>query len=106
MDVPGKAIKNFEARASAQLPSGAKGWRLMVNVEDFRAGTFGVSFSCMDELPECCFRCWHLIHEESQVCFCEAPFYYYCCYSWPDKLTQTIPPCLAGGEEKGTPEEG
>ena len=66
----------------------------MVNLEDFRAGSFGVPFSCADELPECCCRCWYLAYEELQVCFCEAPFYYYCCYSWPDKLTQTMPPCL------------
>ena len=59
----------------------------MTNSEDFRAGTFGVPFSCADELPECCFTCWYLSYEESQVCYCEAPFYYYCGYSWPaDKL--------------------
>jgi hypothetical protein len=28
------------------------------------------------------------------VCFCDAPFYYYCGYSWPDKLTQVVPACL------------
>jgi hypothetical protein len=78
----------------------------MVDLEEFRAGRFGVAFSCMDELPECCFRCWYLVHEESQVCFCEAPFYYYCCYSWPDKLTQTIPPCLTRAEEKEVSEKG
>ena len=70
----------------------------MVNLEEFRAGSFGVPFSCADELPACCFRCWYLIHEESQVCYCEAPFYYYCCYAWPDKLTESIPPCLAETE--------
>ena len=74
----------------------------MVNLEEFRTGSFGVPFSCADELPACCFRCWHLIHEESQVCYCEAPFYYYCCYSWPDKLTESIPPCLAEAEDQGS----
>jgi hypothetical protein len=98
--------KLLNAPAFAQLLSRAKGITLMVKVEDFRSGTFGVSFACVDELPACCFRCWYLIHEESQVCFCEAPFYYYCCYSWPDKLTQTVPPCLAEGAEPGIAEEG
>jgi len=78
----------------------------MVNLEDFRAGSFGVPFSCADELPECCFRCWYLAYEESQVCFCEAPLYYYCCYSWPDKLTQTMPPCLPAAAATETSAEG
>ena len=78
----------------------------MVDLEEFRAGSFGVAFSCMDELPECCFACWYLVHEESQVCFCEAPFYYYCCYSWPDKLTQTSPPCLTRAEVKEASDKG
>ena len=72
----------------------------MTNLEEFRAGTFGVPFSCADELPEGCFTCWYLSYEESQVCYCEAPFYYYCSYSWPDKLTQTLPPCLAAPENE------
>jgi hypothetical protein len=42
-----------------------------------------------------------LIHEESPVCFCEAPFYYVCCYSLPDKLTQTVPPCMPGEGGQG-----
>lgn len=68
----------------------------MIKLEEFRAGLFSVPFACADELPEYCFRCWYLIHEESPVCFCEAPFYYICCYSLPDKLTQVVPPCLTG----------
>ncbi len=78
----------------------------MLNLEEFRGGSFGVPFSCADELPECCSRCWFLAYEESQVCHCEAPFYYYCCYSWPEKLNQAVPPCLTAAEEKATPEEG
>lgn len=75
---------------------------IIFNLEEFRAGSYGVPFSCAEELPACCFQCWYLIHEESQVCYCEAPFYYYCCYSWPDKLTQTIPPCLEEAKGLGT----
>ena len=46
----------------------------MTNLEEFRAGIFGVPFSCAGELPDCCFQCWYLSYEESQVCYCEAPF--------------------------------
>ena len=66
----------------------------MFKLDDFRAGLCGLPFSCADELPRCCERCVYLIWEESAVCFCDAPFYYYCAYSWPDKLTETVPPCL------------
>jgi hypothetical protein len=66
----------------------------MVNLDEFRTGQFRVPFACADELPPCCFRCLYLLHEESLVCFCDAPFYYFCAYSWPDRLTQTVPPCL------------
>ena len=66
----------------------------MFRLDDFRAGLVRLPFSCADELPRCCERCWYLCHEESPVCYCEAPFYYYCAYSWPDKLTDAVPPCL------------
>ena len=59
----------------------------------FRAGQFGVPYGSKDELPPCCFDCVYLLVEEFTVCFCES-FYYYCAYSWPDKLTHSIPPCL------------
>ena len=36
----------------------------------------------------------YLIYEEFTVCFVEDPFYYYCAYNWPDKLTDQVPPCL------------
>jgi hypothetical protein len=65
----------------------------MFNLEAFRAGQCGLPFSSADELPDCCLTCVYLLYEEHTVCFCEA-FYYYCGYSWPDKLTQVIPPCL------------
>lgn len=72
----------------------------MFILAEFRAGQYGVPFSDADELPAGCFRCVYLLHEESPVCFCDAPFYYYCGYAWPDKLTQTAPPCLEAKAEE------
>jgi len=69
----------------------------MFNLNEFRAGQYRLSFAGSEDLPDCCFRCVYLCHEESSVCFCDSPFYYYCCYSWPDKLLHATPPCL---EEK------
>lgn len=69
----------------------------MFILEEFRAGRFGVPFSQAEELPPCCFECPYLMHEENPVCFCQQPFYYYCVYSWPDKLTDTPAPCLSPG---------
>jgi hypothetical protein len=66
----------------------------MFKLDEFRAGLYGLPFSCADELPRSCERFVYLIWEESTVCYCDAPFYYYCAYSWPDKLTETVPPCL------------
>lgn len=66
----------------------------MINLEEFRTGQHGIPISCQDELPACCRNCVYLCYEEWTVCFCDAPFYYYCSYSWPDKLQQAVPPCL------------
>jgi hypothetical protein len=52
-----------------------------------------VPFSCGDELPECCFACVYLLSHETDACLCDSQLYF-CAYSWPDKLTQTVPPCL------------
>jgi hypothetical protein len=52
-----------------------------------------VPFSCGDELPECCFACVYLLSHETDACLCDSGLYF-CGYSWPDKLTQTVPPCL------------
>ena len=65
----------------------------MFNLDDFRAGQYGMSSSCGDELPAVCFSCVYLCHSESAGCWCDS-FYYFCAYTWPDKLTQTEPPCL------------
>lgn len=63
-------------------------------MDEFRSGQCGLPFACADDLPDCCRACVYLIYEESTVCFCDAPFYYYCSYSYPDKITRTVPPCL------------
>ncbi len=66
----------------------------MINLHEFRAGQYSVPFCCGDELPECCFACVYLLSTESEGCLCDSGFNYFCGYSWPDKLTDTIPPCL------------
>jgi hypothetical protein len=66
----------------------------MFDLAQFRAGLYSVAGSAQDEMPECCFSCVYLAADEASVCFCES-FYYFCAYSWPDKLTSTIPPCLS-----------
>ncbi len=65
----------------------------MFVLEEFRAGKFSWPLSRVDELPECCGRCVYLQADEATVCFCES-YYYFCAYSWPDKLTEVEPPCL------------
>jgi hypothetical protein len=66
----------------------------MINLHEFRAGQYSVPFSCGDELPECCFACVYLLYDETDACLCGSQFNYFCGYSWPDKLTNTVPPCL------------
>jgi hypothetical protein len=66
----------------------------MINPDEFRTGQFSVSFCCGDEIPECCFSCVYLLYEETDACLCDSQFSYFCGYAWPDKLTDTVPPCL------------
>jgi len=66
----------------------------LFTLAEFRAGKFSLPSSEADELPPCCSACLYLLAEEAGLCFCDSPFYYLCAYSWPDKLTQTVPPCL------------
>lgn len=63
------------------------------DLAEFRAGMYSVPSSSADELPPSCFNCIYLVSDEATVCFCDS-FYYFCAYSWPDKLTDTQPPCL------------
>ena len=50
-----------------------------------------------------CRACPYPLSEKFTVCFCDAPFYYYCGYRWPDKETQGEPRCLATGPPRSTP---
>ena len=68
----------------------------MIKVEDFRAGREGVPFSCVDEIPECCFRCSFLVYQEAA---CSLP-YYFCGYSLPDRINQDEPACLGENLER------
>ncbi len=69
----------------------------MENINDFRAGAYSMPGGDADELPDCCFRCVYLQAKEFSVSHGDS-FYYFCAYSWPDKLTQTEPPCLKDEE--------
>ncbi len=62
----------------------------MVKVEDFRAGLEGLPHSCVDEIPDCCFRCHYLVYQEAA---CALP-YYFCGYNLPDRLTTDQPACF------------
>ncbi len=68
----------------------------MINPSEFRSGLFSIPCSSGDDLPECCFTCVYLLQDEATVCFCDAS-YYFCAYSWPDKLTHVVPSCLQEG---------
>jgi hypothetical protein len=70
----------------------------MINLHEFRSGQFSVPFSCGDELPECCFACVYLLYDNAGSCLCGSGFNYFCGYAWPDKLNQTVPPCLLDPE--------
>jgi hypothetical protein len=63
---------------------------IMVKVEDFRAGLEGLPFSCVDEIPDCCFRCRYLVYQEAA---CALP-YYFCGYNLSDRITDDQPACL------------
>jgi hypothetical protein len=69
----------------------------MFKIDEFRAGLYGLSFTEAEELPGVCFTCVYLCHQESGGSLCCSPMFYFCAYSWPDKLTQTVPPCLEAG---------
>ena len=91
---PGEYFTDVPYSKTDTAPERRGRLQAMFILEEFRAGQYSLPFACANELPQCCCRCVYLLHEESNVCFCEAPFYYYCGYSWPDRITQTIPPCL------------
>jgi hypothetical protein len=65
----------------------------MDNLDEFRAGGFSLPGGDGDELPDCCFRCVYLQTKGFSVALSDT-VYFFCAYSWPDKLTETVPPCL------------
>jgi hypothetical protein len=67
----------------------------MFTLHEFRAGQYSVPLCCGDEIPECCFTCVYLLSNETGGSICCDSVHYFCGYSWPDKLTQTVPPCLS-----------
>jgi hypothetical protein len=74
----------------------------VVNLDEFRAGSYSLPGSDGDDLPDCCFRCVYLQVKGFSV-FLSDTFYYFCAYNWPGRLTQTVPPCL---EELAEPAPG
>jgi hypothetical protein len=46
------------------------------------------------DLPGFCRECSFLVQEQSQVCFCDGLFYYYCAYAGGEKPGPADPPCL------------
>ncbi len=66
----------------------------MFILAEFRAGQYSLPFSCAEVLPACCFACVYLLASEHDACLCSDACNYFCAYSWPDKLTDTVPPCL------------
>ncbi len=66
----------------------------MFNLQEFRAGQFGVPLAAPGDLPGYCRECPCLVQEQSQVCFCDGLFYYYCAYARSEKSNPANPPCL------------
>lgn len=66
----------------------------MFNLDEFRAGQFGVPVAAPMDLPGFCRECSFLVQEQSQVCFCDGLFYYYCAYAGGEKPGPADPPCL------------
>jgi hypothetical protein len=87
-----------DGKASARLHLLLSRIVQMINLHEFRAGQYSVPFSCGDELPEFCFACVYLLYDDTGACLCGSRFNYFCGYAWPDKLTQTVPPCLLDPE--------
>jgi hypothetical protein len=74
---------------------------VMINLDEFRAGGLSIPSIDGDDLPSGCFRCSYLSHKGFSTAGDDI-FYYCCAYSWPDKISPTIPPCLQDGEINGS----
>lgn len=66
----------------------------MILADDFRMGDISIPGTDADDLPDYCFRCVYLLTKEFSVSYADGLFYYFCAYNWPDKITDTVPPCL------------
>ena len=66
----------------------------MIPADDFRTGLLSIPHIDGDDLPSCCFRCVYLVTKEFSVSYQDGAFYYHCAYSLPDRLNQSVPPCL------------
>ncbi len=64
--------------------------------DDFRRLGVSLPEVDLDEVPEICFACpylagkWFSGGSANQA-------YLFCAYTWPDRLTEALPPCLAPG---------
>lgn len=73
----------------------------MIRLDEFRAGGLSIPSIDGDDLPSCCFACPYLSHKGFSTA-ADDIFYYCCVYSWPEKISQTIPPCLQDGKTNGS----
>jgi hypothetical protein len=67
----------------------------MFSLEEFRTGRQALWFTDAQELPACCWSCVYLLYGDGDGCLCDCAQFYFCGYTWPDKLTDVVPPCLA-----------
>ena len=65
----------------------------MVSLEEFRTGAYCLPAPDLDEALSLCFACAYLSYKEFSIG--DGLYYFFCSYSWPDKMSHLIPPCLA-----------
>jgi hypothetical protein len=65
----------------------------VISLEEFRTGAYSLPAGDLDEDLSLCFSCFYLSYKEFSLG--DGLYYYFCSYSWPDKMTSTTPPCLA-----------
>ena len=68
----------------------------MISLDEFRTGAYSLPAADLDEELSLCSSCPYLSYKEFSVG--DGLYYYFCSYHWPDKITRTTPPCLAGPE--------
>ncbi|MEJ5328661.1 MAG: hypothetical protein WHT07_00725 [Desulfobaccales bacterium] len=62
--------------------------------EDFRRLSVSLSEVDLDEVPELCFACPYLASKWFSSGSADQA-YFFCAYTWPDRLSDALPPCLA-----------